>query len=426
MRHVAGRRRCHTLDHGVMRTTPRTWTWLLALLALLFAIVGTINAVNKGGDAAVFFEGGRRFLHAEPLYAGSSAADGFIGPPFQGLFFAPFAAVAAWSPVAAKLLWHALNLVCLGAGVWLSVKTWESVHVRVGLPARAWLPMLFAPLLAILLPAQTNFEHQNMNALLLALLAGATWQLTLGSAVAAGVLIGTATALKAFPALLILYLAARRSWAAAIAATVSALALSVVMPLAVYGAAGFSQLAQDFWRLGNSGWPVRGNNQSLIAALDRMTLGFSATSVDGAGVRVAGDAPASLLLFASLAVLLAAALIVILMTTTKRQTTIPCELAAVTVLAILVSPIAWDHYWTLMFPAFLILYDSRDERLLGRTGQIAFWTAAILTTGLSPLTLGRSGFNVARELSVYTIAALILYGGLIAVCGRSREVGSRN
>jgi hypothetical protein len=38
---------------------------------------------------------------------------------------------------------------------------------------------MFAPLAAILLPLQTNFEHQNMNALLLALLAGATWQLTL-------------------------------------------------------------------------------------------------------------------------------------------------------------------------------------------------------------------------------------------------------
>ena len=109
-----------------MRTTPRTWAGLLALLALLFAIVGTINAVNKGGDAVVFFEGGRRFLHAELAHNGSSAADGFIGPPFQALFFAPFAAVAAWSPVAARLLWHALNLVCLGAGVWLSVKTWDA------------------------------------------------------------------------------------------------------------------------------------------------------------------------------------------------------------------------------------------------------------------------------------------------------------
>jgi hypothetical protein len=286
--------------------------------------------------------------------------------------------------------------------------------------------MLFAPLLAILLPAQTNFEHQNMNALLLALLAGATWQLTLGSTVIAGVLIGTATALKAFPALLILYLAARRYWAAAIAATVSAFVLSVVVPRVVYGANGFSQLAQDFWRLGHSGWPVRGNNQSLIAAIDRLALGFSATDFDRAGVRVTGDAPTSILLFAGLAVLLAAALNVILVRTTRRQTMIPCELAAVTVLAILLSPIAWDHYWLLMFPAFLILYDSRDERLLGRAGATAFWAAAILTTGLSPLTLGRSGFNMARELSVYTIAALIVFGGLFAVWGRPREVSAIN
>jgi hypothetical protein len=398
-----------------MRTTSRTWAGLLALLALLFAIVGTTNAVNKGGDAVVFFEGGRRFLHAEPLYAGSSAADGFIGPPFQALFFAPFAAVAGWSPLAARLLWHALNLVCFGAGVWLSVKTWDAVRVRMGLSDRAWLPMLFAPLFAILLPAQTNFEHQNMNALLLALLAGATWQLSVGSAVIAGVLIGTATALKAFPALLIVYLAARRHWAAAITATVSAFVLSVVLPLAVYGA-GFPRLVQDFWRLGNSGWPVRGNNQSLIAAIDRMALGSSATGFDRAGVRVAGDAPTSILLFAGLVVLLAAALLVILMRTPRRQTTIPCEFAAVTVLAILLSPIAWDHYWTLMFPAFLILYANGDERGPGRIGRFAFWAAAILTTGLSPLTLGTTGFNMARELSVYTIAALIVYGGLIAVC----------
>ena len=46
-----------------------------------------------------------------------------------------------------------------------------------GLPALASLPMLFAPLFAILLPLQTNFEHQKINALLLAFIAGATVQL---------------------------------------------------------------------------------------------------------------------------------------------------------------------------------------------------------------------------------------------------------
>ena len=174
-------------------------------------------------------------------------------------------------------------------------------------------------------------------------------------------LIGIATALKAFPALAIVYLAARRYWTAAIAATASALVLSVVMPAAIYGVAGFTDLARTFWRLGNSGWPIRGNNQSLIAALDRLTLGPSSASVDPAGVRVGAEAPLTIILFGALAVLLAAALVVIIVRTPRRPSAVPTEVAAVTVLAILLSPIAWDHYWTLMFPAFLILYDSRID-----------------------------------------------------------------
>jgi alpha-1,2-mannosyltransferase len=396
------------------------------LFALLFAILNTANALNKGGDAAVFLEGGRRLLHAEPLYEGSSAADGFIGPPFQAMFFAPFAAVASRSPVAAKLLWHTLNLVCLALGVWLSAKAWTAVRGQLGLAERPWHTLIFVPLLAILLPLQTNFEHQNMNALLLALVAGATWQLTLGSAAVAGLLIGTATALKAFPALLILYVAARRYWTAVIVATASAVVLSTAVPIAVYGGAGFSALASDFWRLGNSGWPIRGNNQSLIAAIDRLTIGHLGAGFDRSGVRVAADAPLATGLFVMIALLLTGALLCVLWKTRRRDASIPVEVAAVTALAILLSPIAWDHYWTMMFPAFLILYDSNADTLLGRSGRYAFWTAAVLTTGLSPLTLGRTGFNMARDLSVYTIAALIVFASLLVVCARAgRERPSR-
>jgi hypothetical protein len=119
---------------------------------------------------------------------------------------------------------------------------------------------------------------------------------------------------------------------------------------------------------------------------------------------------------------LTGALLVVLWETRRRDASIPVEVAAVTAVAILLSPIAWDHYWTMMFPAFLILYDSSDNALLGRSGRYAFWTAAVLTTGLSPLTLGRSGFNLARDLSVYTIAALIVFASLLVVCARaSRE-----
>lgn len=402
-----------------MPTSQRTWTRLLIVLAVVFAILNTINAINKGGDAEVFFEGGRRFLHAEPLYRGSSAAGGFIGPPFQAVFFAPFAAVAEVSPVAAKLLWHALNLVCLGLGVWLSLASWTVARARLGLAPRPWLPMLFAPLVAVLLPLQTNFEHQNMNVLLLALIAAATWQLTSGSARVAGILIGTATALKAFPALLIVYLVVRREWTAALTAVVAAALLTAALPIAVYGAGGFSDLVSTFTRLSSDAWPIRGNNQSLIATLDRLTIDFSAHA-NPSGVRIPSDAPVATAIFAVCAALLGGALAIVLMKTPRRRELVPAEIATVLLLAILLAPIAWEHYWVLAFPAALILYDSNP--MLARPGRVAFWIAALLMTGLSPLTIGRDGFELARAASAYTIAGIVMYVSMLELVRRAGRI----
>ena len=163
---------------------------------------------------------------------------------------------------------------------------------------------------------------------------------------------------------------------------VSTIVLSVA-PLAIYGA-GFTDLVKTFWRLGNSGWPIRGNNQSLIAALDRLTLGFVPTPVNAAGVREAADAPLALALFAVLALVLVGTFVVTIAKTPRRSSSIPCEMAMATILAILLSPIAWDHYWTMMLPAFLVVYVAAQERRRGSAVRYAFWSAAILTTGLSP------------------------------------------
>ena len=131
-----------------------------------------------------------------------------------------------------------------------------------------------------------------------------------------------------------------------------------------------------------------------------------------------GEAPLAFTIFIAAAVLLSVLLLAALLRT--RVTAVPIEMTAVTILAILLSPIAWDHYWTLMFPAFLIVYESSGARLLGATGRFAFWIAAGLTTALSPLTLGVRGFNVARALSVDTIAALIVLGALVAMMWKAR------
>ncbi len=276
-----------------------------------------------------------------------------------------------------------------------------------------WLSVC-APIAAVILPLQTNFEHQNMNALLLALIAGATWYLSIGSAVAAGVLVGSATALKAFPVLLLGYFAVRRFWTALGAGIATTIALSA-LPALVYGFNDFLQLFRTWLAIGSGGWPIRGNNQSLISALDRATGAFGMS-----GVRTPADAPIASMLFVLVAIALAAAALLVILTTRSEPLRVSCEMAAMTALAVLLAPIAWDHYWTLLWPAFFMVHQSANPVLLGRTGLIAFWTAAVLTSGASPLTVGREGFSLARQFSTSTVAALVLYAALLMVCRRAR------
>src|SRR5678815_251405 len=139
---------------------------LFGILLTVFVIVNLGNALHKGGDFEVSLEAGRRFISASPLYEGSLPGLGVTGPPFQSVWFAPFAAIAAVHVVLSRVLWYLANVACLLGGIWC----WTHAI----LPGRfqsarvLWAsPEVLLPLLAIALPAQTNFEHQNMNALLL-------------------------------------------------------------------------------------------------------------------------------------------------------------------------------------------------------------------------------------------------------------------
>jgi hypothetical protein len=232
--------------------------------------------------------------------------------------------------------------------------------------------------------------------------------LTVGSSIVAGVLVGVATALKAFPALLIVYFAVKRYWSTCFAAVATTIVLTFV-PALVYGPSGSMETLTTFLRIAGSGWPTRGNNQSLLAAISRLIEPSTSTGVNGPV-----EAPLVFGLFTVAALTLIVAAVSVLMTR-RTSATVPCEVAAAITLAVLLAPIAWDHYWVLLLPAFVTLYYSNDI-LPARRARVVFWMAAILTTGLSPLTVGQSGFNVARRLSTYTVAGLLLYGALLMVC----------
>jgi hypothetical protein len=374
----------------------------LAAVFVLFALVNLFNALHKGGDFEVFLDAGERLLTREPLYAGSSPGSGVIGPPAQALLFAPFAWIARADVDAARVTWHVLNVLALGFGVVWWVRAIRpgratphaaATHdvLRSNGPKRAMLltstPVLLA-IAAIALPAQTNFEHQNMNALLLALTGAGALACARGRDAAGGVWIGLAAAFKAFPALLIVALAIGRRWRAAAAATGVAAALTLA-PEIWYRTAGRGSTWRQWIAINaEGGWPDRLQNQSILAMTSRL-------------------APRAAWLGPALIGMVLAFLVWVILRSSAREThgssTVGHHLALALAIAVLVSPIAWDHYWVLMFPALAAAAPTQSP-----VGRTTFWIAWGLLVLVSPLTLGAEGFNTARWLSSYTVAGLFL------------------
>jgi hypothetical protein len=253
--------------------TPGARVTTLGLVLALFVGSNLYNALTKGGDFTVFLESGRRLLHAESLYAGSRVAEGVVGPPFQAVGFVPFAWLARHSETASRLAWYALNLVALLA----SVLWWQRALERPAdvEPQKAWWQRatgsdVLLALVAVAHPLQANFQHQNLNLILLALLGAAALAAREGDDRATGVFIGAATATKAFPGLLLVYLLCKGRWRALTWGVGTAAALTTV-PVFWYGLDGWLSMLRDWLQVSGTGggrsdrtasrcspWPVGG------------------------------------------------------------------------------------------------------------------------------------------------------------------------
>ena len=362
---------------------------MVVVVAIVFAAINVGNALHKGGDFGVFLQAGQRVMDRQPLYDDSGPAPGVIGPPFQGVFFVPFAAVGRHTPERAPaILWYLLNLVALAGGAW-----WWARANGAWAPGRAWdQPAVLLPLLAVILPAQTNFEHQNMNALLLALTGAAAWNWTRGHSAASGTLVGLAAALKAFPALLLVVFLVRRDWRALAAGVLTGLALSA-SPALWYGPEALVPLFRRWLEVvTEGGWPTRVQNQSIVAMTSRFWPD-AATSIAFALVAILG--------------ILAIGTLWRSRGDGRAPAPAGAALALALAVAVLASPIAWDHYWVLMLPALQAIYVAHRTSK-SRFLPWVFWLAAILISGLAPLTVGTRGFAIARSWSNSTIAGLVI------------------
>jgi hypothetical protein len=386
----------------------------LILLFAVFLVVNLVNAVRKGGDFADYMRAANRFVSGAPLYSGSDVTVGFVGPPVQALLFVPLLPLGQVHELAPRLAWYVVNLVLLA----YAVRTW--VSALSGQRSVRWIEAdgtltpvardTLLALLAIAFPLQTQFEHQNLNIVLLALTAYAASAISSGRPSRAGVALGAAAALKAYPLLIVGWLAARQAWRAAGAAILCGIALTLT-PAMFRGGSQLSEGISTFLDLSAEGWPARRANQSVLAMWGRYLLAQS-----GSDDLLVTTAAGGVLLMTVLT--LGIVWVPLLLAWTRRRAS-PAdagELACVAAASTLVSPIAWEHYWVAWFPVFFALRRHVREHQ-SRAAVAVFWIGAVLITGLSRPTLGGAGARFVRDLSFSTwgvVLTCVVLGILLA------------
>jgi alpha-1,2-mannosyltransferase len=398
------------------RTRTGTIVWLVA--AAVFFIVNLVNTVNKGGDYDTYYDAGRRLMSNQPLYAESTIAQGFIGPPAQALLFVPFAFLPA---DVSRLFWYLVNVALL----WYGLTTWlgllvpqaaVSANAR-GIARPAWyrgtglLKTKWAvlPVLAVAYPLQTQFEHQNLNVVLLAIAAYSADAFVRDRPLSAGVALGVAAAIKVYPVLAVIWVGLRREWRAFSAAVAAAVAVSLA-PALLRGVGGFMTDLSAFQTLAASGWPTRRASQSLVAMWGRYLLGEDPTGYP----TLTFEQPLVVGLAAATAGLAILPLIILLWRSRRTPSGLVEELVCVGALAILISPIAWEHYWLGFFPLFLLLYVYAERRGSWQStwARLSFWIGFVCITLLSRPFVGWTGARAVRAWSLMT------WGGVLmcAVC----------
>jgi alpha-1,2-mannosyltransferase len=319
-----------------------------------------------------------RLLDGTALYEQNPRV-GVWWPPFALAAILPFSLLAKLSLGVAK-----------GAFVLASVAAFYSAILR--MPVASWKVGALA-IIAVAVPLQTNFEDLNLNAFLLALVVAAAIDLERGRATRAGVWIGLATALKVFPALLFGYLLYRRQWRA-VAGGLGVAVVLTVTPLLADGPAGAWETLSGWVALtAEGGWSLRGSNQSLAALVDRLGGGRVVTYL--------------------LATVCLAALAVAL----RRPRDHFRDVALVTLVAVLLTPIAWVHYYLLALPAWAVAIQEAETR----TRRVALAVAGFLTAGFYTV-ISYDVRHAAFELAPYTWGALVL---LIVLCFSTTLLGPR-
>ncbi len=258
----------------------------------------------------------------------------------------------AWFPYPqAHLIWNLFSLAAFGASLGLIFR-----ECRINWSFAQFL--LLAAMLLICDPFRQTLNQGQLNAVLLLCLVGGWVADRHGRIGWTGFCIALASGLKLFPALLIFYFAARRQWKTVAAILGWGLVL-FLLTVAVLGPAGFADYLQGpIHQLGP--YVNEWGNVSIVAFWERLF------GVPTYRVEPFFFSPLAKTLGIAFTDLLLLAVIGRWAWTAKTRRECDRAYAAFLVAMILLSPIAWGHYFLLLTLPLLLLFG--DEKSRPRTG----------------------------------------------------------
>lgn len=268
----------------------------------------------------------------------------YIYPPPLAHWLKPLAQLP---PLEAQLRWFMLSIGAIGVAWAAMLETFvPDSGASARAPARSLQVRTFAVLAAVLLlwlmPLRHNFAMGQVNALVLALLCSALLALRVRAEVVCGALLALAIAIKTTPALFLLYLAARRKFAAAFA---TAATLGLLWAVSLFDGAGAD------WRRWVELLPSMGHGEHIPGLYDPAVVCnfspaglFARTLGDGTWVRG--------LALTSTAVITAVAGYAAFSAKSRAQ--LQLSLALFFLAMVLISPLTYVHHVLYIAPAMLI------------------------------------------------------------------------
>ena len=343
-----------------MRVTDSTrrrlaWVGGIALMLLSLAPLVWLHLIDaRPGrwqvDLEVYRNAGVSHLIGRPVYESLTPPPQllpFTYPPFPSMMAVPLALlpfhVVGW-------IWYALQALTNIAIVWIVGARWWR-------KPEWWRPLTFGLAMAIgfqMLPVTDGFRFGQVDAFLVFLVLADLTRWRPLRKVPYGVLVGFAAAIKLTPAIFIVYFAVTRQWRAFWTSAGTAAGLTL------FAAAIDFQTSIDFW---------------FGALLDPERLGSNAgvsnQSIRGVIYRLRGDNTLGSLIWAVLviAVLIVGMRIAARAHELNRPVT---AVAAVGLVAVLISPVSWIHHhdWLLVVFAVLIRLAHGDRKRLTAVGAL--------------------------------------------------------